>query len=50
MNEEKNRYFTVTDQKGETIEYEILFTFDSEETKKAILFLLIIVKMKLEIL
>ena len=35
MNEEKNRYFTVTDQKGETIEYEILFTFDSEETKKS---------------
>lgn len=34
MNEEK-RYFTVTDQSGNTIEYEILFTFDSEETGKS---------------
>lgn len=34
MNEEK-RYFTVTDQSGKTIEYEILFTFDSEETGKS---------------
>lgn len=34
MNEEKNRYFTVTDQSGSTVEYEILFTFDSDETKK----------------
>ena len=35
MNEEKNRYFTVTDQSGSTVEYEILFTFDSDETKKS---------------
>lgn len=35
MNEEKNRYFTVTDQSGTTVEYEILFTFDSDETKKS---------------
>ena len=35
MNEEKNRYFTVTDKSGKTIEYEILFTFDSEETRKS---------------
>ena len=35
MNEEKNRYFTVTDKSGQTIEYEILFTFDSDETKKS---------------
>lgn len=35
MNEENNRYFTVTDQSGKTIEYEILFTFDSEETGKS---------------
>ncbi len=35
MNEEKNRYFTVTDKSGKTCEYEILFTFDSEETKKS---------------
>ena len=35
MNEEKNRYFTVTDKSGEAIEYEILFTFDSEETGKS---------------
>ena len=35
MNEEKNRYFTVTDKSGTTIEYEILFTFDSEETRKS---------------
>lgn len=37
MKEEKNRYFTVTDQNGKTIEYEILFTFDSEETGKSYL-------------
>ena len=35
MNEEKNRYFTVTDQSGNTREYEILFTFDSDELKKS---------------
>lgn len=35
MNEEKDRYFSVTDGKGKTIEYEILFTFDSDETKKS---------------
>ena len=34
MSEEK-RYFTVTDQQGKTVEYVILFTFDSEETKKS---------------
>lgn len=35
MNKEKERYFTVTDNLGNTIEYEILFTFDSDETKKS---------------
>jgi len=35
MVNEKERYFTVTDNKGVTMEYEILFTFDSEETKKS---------------
>ena len=35
MANEKERYFTVTDNKGATMEYEILFTFDSEETKKS---------------
>ena len=35
MNEEKNRNFTVTDNEGNTIEYEILFTFDSDETGKS---------------
>ena len=35
MNDEKDRYFTVTDKDGNTIEYEILFTFDSDETKKS---------------
>lgn len=35
MANEKERYFTVTDNKGKTVEYEILFTFDSEETKKS---------------
>ncbi len=35
MSEEKNRYFTITDKDGNTIEYEILFTFDSEETSKS---------------
>ena len=35
MNNENERYFTVTDNNGKTIEYEILFTFDSDETKKS---------------
>ena len=35
MNEAKNRYFTVTDQNGNTKEYEILFTFETDETKKS---------------
>ena len=35
MNKEKERFFTVTDNEGKTIEYEILFTFDSDETKKS---------------
>lgn len=32
---DKERFFTVTDKDGKTFEYEILFTFDSEETKKS---------------
>lgn len=35
MNNESERYFTVSDANGKTIEYEILFTFDSDETKKS---------------
>lgn len=35
MNDEKDRYFTVTDKDGNMVEYEILFTFDSDETKKS---------------
>lgn len=35
MNNEKGRFFSVTDGTGKTIEYEILFTFDSDETKKS---------------
>lgn len=35
MSEEKDRFFTVTDIEGNTREYEILFTFDSDETKKS---------------
>jgi len=35
MNKEDSRYFTVTDASGKAIEYEILFTFDSDETKKS---------------
>ncbi len=35
MNNESGRYFTVTDGNGNEIEYEILFTFDSDETKKS---------------
>lgn len=31
MNDEKGRFFTVTDNKGKKVEYEILFTFDREE-------------------
>ncbi len=34
-NKDKNRFFTITDNEGKTIEYEILFTFDSDETKKS---------------
>ena len=33
MNDEKEKFFTVTDEKGKATEYEILFTFDSDETK-----------------
>lgn len=35
MENEKTRFFTVTDNTGKKVEYEILFTFDSEETKKS---------------
>ena len=35
MHNEKKHSFTVTLKSGATIEYEILFTFDSEETKKS---------------
>ncbi len=35
MSNEKERFFTVTDNTGQTVEYEILFTFDSDETKKS---------------
>lgn len=35
MNNKNGRYFTVTDANNKTIEYEILFTFDSDETKKS---------------
>lgn len=34
MNNEKERFFTVTDNTGKTVEYEILFTFETEETHK----------------
>lgn len=33
--ENKNSVFTAKDEKGNLIEYEVLFTFDSEETKKS---------------
>ncbi len=35
MNAENGRYFTITDKDGKVVEYEILFTFDSEETSKS---------------
>ena len=35
MPDEKERTFTITDSNGKTTEYEILFTFDSEETNKS---------------
>ena len=35
MNEEKKGVFTIVNDKGEEIECEILFTFDSDETKKS---------------
>ena len=35
MKEEKKGVFTIVNDKGEEIECEILFTFDSDETKKS---------------
>lgn len=35
MKEEKKGIFTIVDDKGKEIECEILFTFDSDETKKS---------------
>jgi uncharacterized protein YrzB (UPF0473 family) len=35
MNEEKKGIFTIVNDKGEEVECEILFTFDSDETKKS---------------
>ena len=35
MKEEKKGVFTIVNDKGEEVECEILFTFDSEETKKS---------------
>lgn len=35
MTEEKKGIFTIVDDKGKEIECEILFTFDSDETKKS---------------
>lgn len=35
MDKENGRYFTITDNEGKTISYEVLFTFDSDETKKS---------------
>ncbi len=35
MKDDRGRYFTVADNDGNTTEYEILFTFDSDETKKS---------------
>ena len=35
MNDEKKGIFTIVNDEGKEIECEILFTFDSEETKKS---------------
>lgn len=35
MNEEKKGVFTIVDENGRELECEILFTFDSDETKKS---------------
>ena len=35
MNEVKKGVFTIVNDKGEEVECEILFTFDSDETKKS---------------
>ena len=35
MKEEKKGAFTIVNDKGEEVECEILFTFDSDETKKS---------------
>ena len=35
MNDEKKGIFTIVNDEGKEIECEILFTFDSDETKKS---------------
>ena len=35
MNNNEDKYFTITDSHGKSVDYEILFTFDSEETHKS---------------
>ncbi len=35
MQNEKERSFTITDNLGNVVEYDILFTFDSDETNKS---------------
>lgn len=35
MKEEKKGIFTIVNDKGENLECEVLFTFDSDETKKS---------------
>jgi len=35
MNSEKGRFFTIATSDGKSVEYEILFTFDSDDTKKS---------------
>lgn len=35
MDNKKDNYLTIVNEEGQTIECEILFTFDSDETKKS---------------
>ena len=45
----KENTFKVIDREGKEIEFEILFTFESDETKRIIWYIQIIPKMKKEI-
>ena len=47
MKEKNENIFTLKDDKGNEVEFERLFTFDSDITKKVILLTLTTLKMKM---